>query len=121
MGNSSTHESLDWIDSELADLDRLGLRRHLADRVGAQGALVRFDGQELINFSTNDYLGLAADPRLTKAVRSVLDDQGWGAGASPLISGHSDLHRELEEKLAEFEQAEAAWSFPVDSPPMRAR
>ena len=82
------------------------------DRVGAQGAIVRLDGRELVNFSTNDYLGLAADPRLTQAVRTVLDDHGWGAGASPLISGHSDLHRQLEDKLALFEQAEAALVFP---------
>jgi 8-amino-7-oxononanoate synthase len=112
MNNPSTHESLDWIDGELADLERLGLRRRLANRVGSQGAIVQLDDLELINFSTNDYLGLAADPRLTEAVRSVLDDQGWGAGASPLISGHSDLHRRLEEELAEFEQAEAALVFP---------
>ncbi len=112
MNNRSTHESLDWIDGELADLERRGLRRRLVDRVGAQGAMVRLDGQELINFSTNDYLGLAADPRLTEAVRAALDGQGWGAGASPLISGHSDLHRQLEERLAQFEQAEAALIFP---------
>lgn len=112
MNNPSAHESLDWIDGELADLERRGLRRRLVDRVGTQGAIVRLDGQELINFSTNDYLGLAADPRLTEAVRSALDGQGWGAGASPLISGHSDLHRRLEEKLAEFEQTEAALVFP---------
>jgi 8-amino-7-oxononanoate synthase len=111
MNDRSSHESLDWIDGELADLERRGLRRRLVDRVGAQGAMVRLDGQELINFSTNDYLGLAADPRLTRAVRAALDDQGWGAGASPLISGHSDLHRQLEERLAQFEQAEAALVF----------
>ncbi len=112
MTKRSTHESLKWIDGELADLQRRELRRRLTDRTGAQGAVVRLDGRELVNFSTNDYLGLAADPRLTEAVRAALDAQGWGAGASPLISGHSDLHRQLEERLAEFEQAEAALVFP---------
>jgi 8-amino-7-oxononanoate synthase len=112
MDTRSTHNPLDWIDGELADLERRGLRRRLTDRVGAQGAVVRLDGRELVNFSTNDYLGLAADPRLTQAVHAVLDQQGWGAGASPLISGHSDVHRQLEERLAEFEQAEAALVFP---------
>ena len=112
MDTRSTHNPLDWIDGELADLERRGLRRRLTDRIGAQGAIVRLDGRELVNFSTNDYLGLAADPRLTQAVHAVLDQQGWGAGASPLISGHSDVHRQLEERLAEFEQAEAALVFP---------
>lgn len=112
MNKRSTHEPLQWIDNELAELECRGLRRRLADRVGAQGAVVKLDGRELVNFSTNDYLGLAADQRLTEAVRAALDEQGWGAGASPLISGHSELHRQLEERLAEFEQAEAALVFP---------
>lgn len=112
MNHRPPHNSLNWIDSELAELERQGLRRRLADRGGAQGAVVWLDGRELINFSSNDYLGLAADPRLVQAVQAVLDEQGWGAGASPLISGHSDLHRQLEVRLAEFEQAEAALVFP---------
>ncbi len=112
MTHPSTHKSLEWIDAELADLETHGLRRRLADRVGAQGAEVRWAGRRLVNFSSNDYLGLAADPRLTQAVQAVLEEQGWGAGASPLISGHSDLHRQLEERLAKFEQAEAALVFP---------
>jgi len=110
--NHPPNHSLNWIDSELAGLERNGLRRQLADRMGAQAAIVQLNGHQLINFSTNDYLGLASDPRLTQAVRTVLDQQGWGAGASPLISGHSDLHRQLEQKLAEFEHAEAALVFP---------
>ena len=103
MDSRSTHEPLEWIEEELAELERRGLRRRLVDRQGAQAAIVRLDGRELVNFSTNDYLGLAADPRLTAAVRAALDEQGWGAGASPLISGHSELHRRLEDRLAEFE------------------
>ncbi len=112
MNRRSTHKPLDWIDGELADLERQGLRRRLADRAGTQGAVVRLDGRELVNFSSNDYLGLAADGRLTQAVQAVLDEEGWGAGASPLISGHSSLHRQLEEELAEFEGTEAALVFP---------
>ena len=113
MDTRSTHNPLGWIDGELADLDRQGLRRRLTDRVGAQGAVVRLDGRELVNFSTNDYLGLAADPRLTQAVHAVLStSRAGGAGPARLISGHSDLHRQLEERLAEFEQTEAALVFP---------
>ncbi len=76
MINRSTHKSLDWIDDELTDLENSGLRRRLSDRTGAQGAVVRLDDRELVNFSTNDYLGLAADPRLAEAVRAALDEQG---------------------------------------------
>ena len=112
MNHRPQNQSLTWINSELAELERNGLRRQLADRTGAQGVTIQLDGRQLINFSTNDYLGLASDPRLTEAVRTVLDQQGWGAGASPLISGHSDLHRQLEQKLAQFEHAEAALVFP---------
>lgn len=112
MNHRRHHASLDWVDGALSDLERQGLRRQLLDRAGAQGAIVQLNGQSLVNFSTNDYLGLAADPRLTEAVRAALDDQGWGAGASPLISGHSSLHQQLEARLAEFEQTEAGLIFP---------
>ena len=67
------------------------------------------DGQRLVNFGSNDYLGLAADPRLAGAVKKSLD--GWGAGASPLISGHAAAHQALEDRLAEFEGSEAALLF----------
>ena len=68
--------------------------------------------QQLINFGSNDYLGLAADPRLADAARSAVEREGWGSGASPLVSGRSDSHAELERRLAEFEGTEAALVFP---------
>ncbi len=107
----SQHPSLDWIDCELASLDEAGLRRRLRTRGGAQAAQIVVDGQELINFGSNDYLGLAADPRLADAVIDVLWSKGWGSGASPLITGHTELHRQLEEQLAAFEGTEAALVF----------
>lgn len=64
-----------------------------------------------MNFGSNDYLGLAADRRLVIAVRDAIQEAGWGAGASPLVSGHSELHRRLEARLAEFEGTEAALVF----------
>lgn len=105
------HTPLSWIDDELATLQRSHLRRRLNVRNGSQSARIASDGQELINFGSNDYLGLAADPRLTQAVADCLAREGWGSGASPLVTGHSALHRQLEERLAEFEGTEAALLF----------
>lgn len=103
---------LDWIDEELATLEALGLRRSLTERAGPQGAVVEFDGQRLINFGSNDYLGLAASQELTSAVRRALDECGWGSGASPLVTGRGQFHARLETALAEFEETEAALLFP---------
>jgi 8-amino-7-oxononanoate synthase len=109
---SSTHNPLRWIDDALGELDRTGLRRRLAVREGSQSARVVLDGRELINFGSNDYLGLAADQRLIEAARVAGEREGWGGGASPLVSGRGESHAELERRLAEFENTEAALVFP---------
>jgi 8-amino-7-oxononanoate synthase len=103
---------LDWIDDELARLKRESLLRALTTRETPQGSVVSLGGKELINFGANDYLGLANDERLTAAARDAIDREGWGAGASPLITGRSALHAALERRLAEFEGTEAALVFP---------
>ena len=106
-------DPLDWLDDALADLDRRGLRRTLSARGAAErGPYIEIDGQKLVNFGSNDYLGLAADPRITKAVRDATREFGWGSGASPLVTGRTELHAELERKLAEFEGTAAALLFP---------
>ena len=106
-------DPLDWLDDALNDLDRRGLRRSLAARSGPQrGDRITIAGQSLINFGSNDYLGLAADPRIAAAAKKAIDEFGWGSGASPLVTGRSDLHAELERKLAEFEGTESALLFP---------
>ncbi|MDX1946477.1 MAG: 8-amino-7-oxononanoate synthase [Pirellulaceae bacterium] len=106
-------DPLDWLNDALADLDRRGLRRKLASRASPQrGDRIEIDGQTLVNFGSNDYLGLASDPRIVAAARDALAQYGWGSGASPLVTGRSNLHAELERKLAEFEGAEAALLFP---------
>jgi 8-amino-7-oxononanoate synthase len=107
------NDPLDWLDDALADLDRRGLRRSLAARIGPQrGDRIEIGGQTLVNFGSNDYLGLAADPRIAAAAKQAIDQYGWGSGASPLVTGRSELHAELERKLAEFEGTEAALLFP---------
>ncbi|MEE9603444.1 MAG: 8-amino-7-oxononanoate synthase [Thermoguttaceae bacterium] len=112
----STPQPLGWIDRELDNRQRQGLRRRLFDRAGAQGARIEIapievDGRELANFGSNDYLALAADKRLAWAVGQAIEQEGWGSGASPLITGHGQLHRRLEERLARFEKTEAALVF----------
>jgi 7-keto-8-aminopelargonate synthetase-like enzyme len=67
-------DPLDWLDDSLADLGRRGLYRKLAERAGPQrGAAVEIGGQTLINFGSNDYLGLAADPRIAAAAKEAID------------------------------------------------
>ena len=104
--------TLGWIDDELQQLERMGLRRQVITHAGPQGAVIRLKKQHLINWGSNDYLGLAADPRLAAAATTAIEQHGWGAGASPLITGHSSLHDELERRLADFEGTEAALLFP---------
>ncbi len=101
---------LSWIDDELAALERQHLRRGRMTHAGPQSVRLSIDGRELLNFGSNDYLALASDPRLGAAAAEAART-GWGSGASPLVTGRSDLHRQLEERLAEFEGTEAALLF----------
>lgn len=87
---------------ELARLREADLYRVRRVIEGTHGVRLHVDGRECLNFCSNDYLGLAADPRLAQAARRALDDSGVGSGASALISGHNRAHRRLEEALAEF-------------------
>jgi 8-amino-7-oxononanoate synthase len=104
-------DPLGWLDEELTQLDARHLLRRLATRAGPQQAQIVFDGQEYINFGANDYLGLAGDSRLAAAAQRATEQEGCGAGASPLVTGHSNAHAELERHLAEFEGSEAALAF----------
>ncbi len=110
--NDQRNNPFSWIDDELVRLERDGLRRTLVAHEGPQTASVVLDGCELVNFGANDYLGLANDPRLVAAAADASEREGWGSGASPLVSGRADAHRRLEQRLAEFEGTEAALLFP---------
>jgi len=68
----------------------------------AQGPMVLMEGREYLNFCSNDYLGLAAHPRVSEAFRAAAERYGVGSGASHLVCGHMAPHHELEEALAEF-------------------
>jgi 8-amino-7-oxononanoate synthase len=89
--------------------DHLERRRLLLD--GAQGAHVTVNGQRVISFCSNDYLGLAADPALVAAAHAALDQCGVGAGAAHLISGHHRFHHEFEAAFARFVGKPAALLF----------
>ena len=104
------HDPTTWIDAELAELESQQLRRYLCERQLAQGAVIRVDGDELINFGSNDYLGLARD-RCHAAVGTTIGTVGWGAGASPLVAGRGSEHAALERELADFEGTEASLLF----------
>ena len=98
LADALAHE----LNAELAARDAHGLRRTRRTLQSPQRARVRVDGRDYIAFSSNDYLGLAADPRLAAAAKSGIDLYGVGAGASHLVLGHSTAHHELELALADF-------------------
>lgn len=103
---------LAWLDEALAELDAKSLRRRLGARSGPQrGSSFVLEGRTYLNFGSNDYLGLAAET-LLPAVRASLDEAGWGAGASPLVTGRGQWHARLERDLATFEGTAAALLFP---------
>ena len=95
-----------WLDArfdeELARLRAADLYRVRRTIEGRHGVHLAVDGRVCLNFCSNDYLGLAADPRVAEAARASLAHSGTGSGASALISGYNAEHRALEEALAEF-------------------
>ena len=98
----------------LSDLRARGMHRSLRPVASAMGRMIRLEsGREVLNFASNDYLGLAADPRLAEAAREAMGRFGWGAGGSRLICGHTSLHAELERVLAGFKRTEAALVLPT--------
>jgi 8-amino-7-oxononanoate synthase len=89
--------------------DHLERRRLLLE--GAQGAHITINGQRVVSFCSNDYLGLAADPALIAAAHAALDQCGVGAGAAHLITGHHRFHHDFEIAFARFVGKPAALLF----------
>jgi 8-amino-7-oxononanoate synthase len=96
----------------LKDLEERGLYRRLRVLETSPEAETRLDGRVVVNFASNNYLGLAADERLKKAAREAVDRWGVGATASRLLGGSTELHDRLERELASFKGTEAAAVFP---------
>ena len=86
----------------------MGLYRSLGEVEGPPGTTIVFDGRKLLQFSSNNYLGLANHPRLKAAAMAAVERYGVGSGASRLVCGNLDLNRKLEEKLAQLKKKEAA-------------
>jgi 8-amino-7-oxononanoate synthase len=110
----SAERSASWLDEfgdRLAALDAEHLLRQRRVVVPAGGARLSVDGQTLLAFCSNDYLGLASDPDLSQAVLAALPVYGVGAGASPMVSGHSAANAALEQELADFTQLPRALYF----------
>jgi 8-amino-7-oxononanoate synthase len=96
---------------ELAEIDAADLRRTVREVASPQGAWVQLEGREVLNFSSNDYLGLANHAALKVAATTAIDEYGAGAGAARLISGSQSPHHELESAVAIFKGTEAALTF----------
>lgn len=104
--------AFDFIGEELQEIRDLGLFRKFRTIEGGVGSKVSIDGRELINFCSNDYLGLSNNPYILDKTISILRKYGVGAGASRLVSGNFKVHDELESMISRFEGDKAAIVFP---------
>ena len=103
---------MSWkLAEELHELEQRSLRRSLRSLDSPQGPVVQLNGREVINFSSNDYLGFASSDVLKNAMMEGIARYGAGSGASRLVCGGLAPHRELEEALAAFKGSEAALTF----------
>jgi len=100
-----------WIEREMAALREQGLFNTIRTIESAQGAWITVDGRRVLNFCTNNYLGLASDPRLIAAAERAMRTHGVGPAAVRSIAGTMDLHVALEQRLAAFKGVEAAITF----------
>jgi 8-amino-7-oxononanoate synthase len=103
--------ALDFLEGELRALEVAGLDRSLRQLGTIQGPEVNLDGRRVINFASNDYLGLASEQLLVQAAHAALVRWGTGTGASRLIAGNLGEHEDLEREVAAFHGAPAALLF----------
>ncbi|MBK5107700.1 MAG: glycine C-acetyltransferase [Anaerolineales bacterium] len=102
---------LQWIEDELQGLRDSGLYNQIRTLSSPQGAWLVVDGQRVLNFCSNNYLGLANHPRIVEAAKKAIAEYGVGPAAVRTIAGTMDLHIQLEERLAAFKGVEAAITF----------
>lgn len=100
-----------FLKENLEDLKNKGLYNVIDPLEGANGPIIKMNGKELINLSSNNYLGLATDKRLKDAAIYAIEEYGVGAGAVRTINGTLDIHLELEEKIAKFKGTEASIAY----------
>jgi glycine C-acetyltransferase len=100
-----------FLSENLDERKNKGLYNVIDPLESPNGPMIKIKGKELINLSSNNYLGLATDDRLKKVAKEAVDKYGVGAGAVRTINGTLELHTLLEEKLAEFKHTEAAIAY----------
>ncbi len=100
-----------WVDQSLAAIHKAGWHRSVTAIESRPGAIVQIEGKPFLNFASNDYLGLAGDERLIQAAIAATQHYGTGSTGSRLITGHRELHRELEGAIARLKNTEDAIIF----------
>lgn len=101
----------EWIEQSLATIHKADRYRSVQTIHSRPGAIIQMEGRSLINFASNDYLGLAGDERLIQAAVAATQKFGTGSTGSRLLSGHREIHRELESAIASLKQTEDAIIF----------
>ncbi len=102
---------IDWVKQEISGLKEAGLYNNIRTLSSPQGAWLVVDGKKVLNFCSNNYLGLANHTKLVEAAKNASHKYGVGPGAVRTIAGTMDLHTELEKRLAAFKGVEAAIVF----------
>ncbi|MGB7060507.1 MAG: aminotransferase class I/II-fold pyridoxal phosphate-dependent enzyme, partial [Geitlerinemataceae cyanobacterium] len=100
-----------WIEPSLTAIHRANWYRCVRSIDSLSGAVVEMEGRWVVNFASNDYLGLASDNRLIEAAVAATRRWGTGSTGSRLLSGHRSLHRDLEMAIADLKQTEDALVF----------
>ena len=111
MADTGTQNPLQYITDQLAELRAKGVAPRLRVLEGEQKTLCTFDGREVINLASNNYLGLTTHKALRRAALEAVRKYGAGAGAVRTIAGTMKLHMELEEQIARFKDVEACVVF----------
>ncbi|OCR01110.1 8-amino-7-oxononanoate synthase [Oscillatoriales cyanobacterium USR001] len=104
-------DSYSWIEKSLDTIHRADWYRSVQTIHGRPGATVFLEGRKFVNFASNDYLGLAGDERLIEAAVAAVKEFGTGSTGSRLLTGHRELHRQLEVAIASLKQTEDAIVF----------
>jgi 8-amino-7-oxononanoate synthase len=105
------HNPFRWIDKSLTAIHRAHRYRSVQTVDGMSGATIQLNGKTLVNFASNDYLGLASHPAVIQAAVEATQAYGTGSTGSRLLSGHRELHRELERAIATLKQTDDAIVF----------
>ncbi|NET79420.1 8-amino-7-oxononanoate synthase [Okeania sp. SIO1F9] len=100
-----------WIDKSLSIIHKANWYRSVKTIDSLPGAIIKLEGKKLINFASNDYLGLAGDRRLIEAAIQATKEFGTGSTGSRLLTGHREIHQELELEIAKLKQTETALVF----------